>query len=296
MSHSLPNKKDIARSFSLAAATYDKAAFVQKEIANRLLSRLDLLKNPPATILDVGAGTGCVTRLLQQKFTKSKIIGLDLAQGMSLFAKSKQPWQLWKNKPFYICGDAETLPFKNKSFDLIYSNFTLQWCFNLPAVFSEFKRVLKPNGMLFFTTLGPQTLIELRKSFQQASSYQHVNEFTDMHDIGDMLLNTQFSDPVMDMEIITATYPNVKQILEDLKATGARNMNFNRAKGIFGKQTLKRMVQAYDNFKLPGGVYPVSYEIIYGHAWQQERFVHKQDEDGLVRIPADKIPRMNHIL
>ncbi len=286
------HKKDIAQSFSKAAATYDDAAFVQKEIGNRLLERLDLLKTPPSTILDVGAGTGYITRLLQQKFIKSKIIGLDLAQGMTTFAKSKQPWHLWKNKPFYVCGDTETLPFANNSFDLIYSNFTLQWCFNLQQVFSEFKRVLKPNGMIFFTTLGPQTLIELRNSWRKVSEFTHVNDFTDMHDIGDILLNAQFSDPVMDMEMITATYPSVKQILSDLKATGARNMNAGRANGFSGKTLFKKMIQAYDTFKLADGTYPVSYEVLYGHAWLKESLVHKQDKDGIVRIPGDRIPRL----
>ncbi len=287
-----PDKKDIARSFSLAATTYDAAAFVQKEIGHRLLERLDLLKSPPGTILDVGAGTGYLTRVLQQKLPKSHIVGLDLAQGMSAFAKKNQPWHLWKNKPFYICGDTEFLPFANHSFDLIFSNFTLQWCHNLNQVFSEFKRVLKPNGMLFFSTLGPQTLIELRSSFEQASPHTHINEFTDMHDIGDSLLNARFSDPVIDMEMITATYPHVKQILSDLKATGARNVNQQRSKGFSGKQTFKRMCEAYDTFKRPDGTYPVSYEVIYGHAWLKESQVFKQDEDGLVRIPGNKIPML----
>lgn len=290
MSQPFANKKDIARSFSAAACTYDNAAFVQKEIGKRLLERLDIIKQTPTRILDVGAGTGYITRLIQQKFPKSHLVGLDLAQGMTDYAKGKQPWHLWKHKPFYVCGDTEILPFANHSFDLIYSNFTLQWCFNLNQVFQEFKRVLKPNGMLFFTTLGPQTLFELRQSWRKASQDTHVNDFTDMHDIGDILLNTHFDDPVMDMEIITATYPHVKQILSDLKATGARNMNSSRAKGLRGKKTFKQMIKAYDDFKLQDGSYPVTYEVLYGHAWLKEKVVYKQDADGVVRIPGNKIP------
>ncbi len=288
-------KSDIARSFSMAAKTYDQSAFVQKEIGHRLIERLDLIKTPPATILDVGAGTGYITRQLQQKFPKASIMGLDLAHGMTQFAKSKQPWHLWKNKPFYICGDTEILPFANKSFDLIFSNFTLQWCFELNKVFKEFKRVLKPNGMLFFTTLGPQTLFELRQSWQAVSSHTHVNPFSDMHDVGDLILNSAFSDPVMDMEMITATYPDVKQLLNDLKATGARNMNQTRSKGITPKNDIKQMMAAYETFKQLDGLYPATFEVIYGHAWHQESLVHRQDEDGYVRIPGDKIPLLNSI-
>jgi malonyl-CoA O-methyltransferase len=286
-------KRDIARSFSMASKTYDASAFVQKEIGQRLLERLDLLKAPPNTILDVGAGTGLLTRQLQQKFPKSRIIGLDLAQGMTQFAKSKQPWHLWKNRPFYICGDTEALPFANKSIDLIFSNFTLQWCFNLKQVFAEFKRVLKPNGMLFFTTLGPQTLIELRTCWEKANPHTHVNDFVDMHDIGDIILNSRFCDPVIDMEMITATYRDIKQLLIDLKATGARNMNLTRHKSITRKQDFKRMLEAYEAFKQNDGLYPATFEVIYGHAWRIDTLVHRQEEDGYVRIPADKIPLLN---
>ncbi|MBS0288997.1 MAG: malonyl-ACP O-methyltransferase BioC [Proteobacteria bacterium] len=282
-------KADIARSFSLAATTYDAAAFVQKEIGHRLLERLDLIKHAPCTILDVGAGTGYITRLLQQKFPKSQILGLDLAQGMTHFAKSKQPWHLWKNKPFYICGDTESLPFANASFDLIFSNLTLQWCFSLNHVFAEFQRVLKPNGMLFFSTLGPQTLFELRLAFKAVNPTTHVNDFLDMHDIGDLMLNAYFSDPVVDMEMIKATYPSVKQLLVDLKATGARNMNETRVKSLTTKHLFKSMIQAYEQHKQLDGFYPATYEVIYGHACQQERQHYPQDSDGYVRIPA-KIP------
>lgn len=285
------NKEDIARSFSMAAKTYDQSAFIQKEIGQRLIERLDLLKSPPQMILDVGAGTGFLTRALQQKFPQSRIIGLDLAQGMTHFAKSKQPWQLWRNKPFYVCGDMETLPFASNSFDLIFSNFTLQWSFALEKTFKELKRVLKPNGFLFFTTLGPHTLIELRQSWAD-SPFTHVNEFTDMHDIGDLLLKSRFNDPVMDMEMITVTYPHVKQILRDLKATGARNMNLNRAKGCTSRNHFDKMFQTYDTFKRADNLYPATFEVIYGHAWHSPSFLYREDEDGLIRIPADKIPRL----
>ncbi|MFI4937349.1 MAG: malonyl-ACP O-methyltransferase BioC [Candidatus Berkiellales bacterium] len=283
-------KADIARSFSEATKTYDQHAFVQKEIGQRLLERLRLIKIPPNIILDVGAGTGFLTRQLQQQFPKSHIIGVDLAQGMTHYAKQQQPWHLWKNKPYYVCGDTEMLPLKNNSVDLIFSNFTLQWCFNLKAAFAEFKRVLKPNGMLFFTTLGPQTLFELRQSFATVDHFTHVNEFIDMHDIGDALLRTQFTDPIMDMEMITVTYANVNTLLHDLKATGAHNIHFDRPMGLTSKNGLKRMLKAYDAFQLPNGLYPATFEIIYGHAFQAIKRVYQQDEDGIIRIPADRVP------
>ncbi|MGE3318510.1 MAG: malonyl-ACP O-methyltransferase BioC [Candidatus Berkiella sp.] len=287
------NKADVARSFSCAAKTYDKHAFVQQEIGQRLIERLDYLKEPPRTILDVGAGTGSLTRRLQQQFPQSTVLAVDIAPGMTHFAKSQQSWHFWRNNPHYFCADAEQLPFQKNSIDLIFSNFALQWCLDLPLAFAEFKRVLKPGGMIFFSTLGPQTLFELRQSFAVVDNKTHVNEFIDMHDIGDQLLNLRFSDPVIDMEMVTIHYPDVKSLLKDLKGTGAHNVNKKRPSGCLPSQHYLRMLQAYDTFKLANGCIPASYEVIYGHAWQQPLSqLYSQDKEGIIKIPGDKIPRL----
>jgi len=284
------DKADIAHRFNMAASTYDGSSFVQQEIGQRLLERVSLIKKKPPVILDIGSGTGFLTRQLQQHFPKSTVIGLDLAQGMSHFAKSNQPRRFFKNNPLYLSADTEVLPFKNQSIDLIFSNFTLQWCFNLSHVCAEFKRVLKPEGILFFSTLGPQTLYELRESFASVDNVTHVNQFADMHDIGDLLLNTLFKDPVIDMEMITVTYKEVKDLLHDLKATGAHNMNIYCKKTLTPKSHLAAMKKAYEKFKQPDGLYPCTYEIIYGHAMQNDTTLHRQDKDGVIRIPGNKLP------
>lgn len=289
-------KSEIARSFSTACHTYDQHAFIQKEIGQRLLERLNLIKIQPKIILDVGSGTGFLTRQLQNIFSKSRIIGIDLALGMNTYARSKQGKQWWKNKPSYVCGDTETLPFKKESVDLIFSNFTLQWCFNLDKAFAEFKRVLKPDGMLFFSTLGPQTLYELRQSFTKIDTARHVNEFTDMHDIGDLLLNSQFNDPIMDMEMITATYTSVKELLMDLKLTGAHNLNNERNHGLTSKGNYYKLLEAYEKFKQPDNLYPATFEIVYGHAFKALQHSYRADKEGVVKIPASKIPLLDSIL
>ncbi len=288
------NKIELARSFSLAAKSYDQHAFVQQEIGTRLLERLDYLQHKPHTILDVGAGTGQLTRRLQEKYPESRVFACDIAEGMVHYAKRKQSWQFWKNHPHYFCADAENIPLPNGSMDLIFSNFALQWCDDLAKTFAEFKRVLSPHGMIFFSTLGPQTLIELRKSFARVDNKMHVNEFIDMHDIGDYLLNAPFSDPVIDMELVTIEYQNVRLLLKDLKGTGAHHIKTKRAAGCFSKQHYLRMIEAYEHFKQANGSFPASYEVIYGHAWQQmPRYLYSEDADGVIKIPADKIPRLH---
>lgn len=290
MTAPLIKKSAIAHSFSLAAKTYDQFALLQHEIGQRLLERLDLLSKPPERILDVGAGTGFLTRKLQQKFPRSQLVGLDLAFGMMEYAKRKQPWELWRHKPTYVCADLEQLPLSKQSIDLVFSNFTLQWCFNLPQAFAEFKRILKPQGILLFSTLGPQTLFELRESWARVDPSIHVNAFMDMHHLGDMLLKNGFGQPVVDMEMITMTYDSVKQLLHDLKATGAHNMNDERFKGCTPKGHLAKMLQAYEAFKDQTGAYPATFEVIYGYAIQQEKTTYAANEEGIIRIPADKIP------
>lgn len=282
-------KADIARSFSLAAKSYDKHAIIQQEVGFRLIERLDLLKEKPKTILDVGAGTGFFARRLQQKFPKARILGADLAFGMSEFAAKQLCWYPFGKKPSYFTADAEFLPFKTGSIDLIFSNFTLQWCFNLKATLAEFKRVLSPSGTLLFTTLGPNTLFELRQSFAAADNSWHVNPFSDMHDIGDILLNLHFQDPVIDMEMLTLTYPDLMSLFVDLKSTGASNLNAYRRTGLTSPQTFTKMKTAYNNFKRDN-LYPASFEVIYGHAIKMQPSLYRQEVDGKIFIPGESIP------
>lgn len=295
MSHNHPtfNVADIARSFSEAAPHYDRHAFVQTEIGQRLIERLSCIQMAPSLILDVGAGTGKLTRELQTRFPNSTVVGVDVAQGMVDYARNQQSWKPFRKQPKYLCANMSRLPFKSQSVDVIFSNFTLQWGNDLKAIFAEFKRVLSPKGMLFFTTLGPQTLFELRKSFAKVDDAIHVHTFWDMHDIGDLLLNCPFTDPVVDMEMLTVSYRDVSSLLSDLKGTGANNLDPSRRKGCTTQLLLKQMLRAYEeDFKRPDCLYPATYEVIYGHACNGASMLHKQDKTGLITIPADKIPRL----
>lgn len=284
-------KLAIAHSFNKAAHTYDAHAFLQREVGARLLQRLQLLKHPPLRILDIGSGTGYFTRKVQLLFPKSRIIGLDLAERMTHFSRAQQGWRPFQGRPQYVCGDAGNLPFKKETFDLVVSNLTLQWCNSLRSVFSECMRVLKPEGAFFFTTLGPYTLRELRNSWAHTGASTHVNEFIDMHDIGDSLLQSAFVSPVVDMETLTLTYSSVQQLLYDLKFTGARHLAATRPMALTTKTKFKLMLANYESYKTAQGLYPASFEIIYGHALRPHNIVYGKDQDGLIRI-ADHIPTL----
>ncbi len=274
------------RAFERAAVDYDSAAVLQREVNQRLLERLDYINFTPEAILDVGAGTGFATYHLYQRFTAANITALDLAYSMLTVCRSRASfWQRMKRRLRYVNAEAEALPFADNSFDMVYSNLTLQWVNDLAGALQEFRRVLKPGGMLLFSTFGPDTLKELRDSWQQVDGYSHVNHFLDMHDIGDAMLQTKLAEPVTDMENFTLTYPDIYQLMRELKTIGAHNVTSARQKGLTGKSTFKKLEQAYESFR-QDSVLPASYEVIYGHAWSP---LNKLDSDTAVHVSLDSI-------
>ena len=259
----MPDKMQARRSFESAAAAYDQAAALQQEVGQRLTQRLDLVKMQPDRILDLGSGTGHCIPDLFARYKKTQVVALDIALPMLEHARKRGRWL---RRPRCICADAECLPFADSSFDLVFSNLMLQWCVELETVFAELQRVLRPGGLLLFTSFGPDTLSELRGSWQQVDGYSHVNAFPDMHDVGDALVRARFADPVMDVERITVTYPDVWKLMRELKQIGAHNVTAGRPRGLTGKARMQRLVGAYEQYRSQG-VLPASYEIVNGHAW-----------------------------
>lgn len=265
-----PDKSKMRQAFERAASSYDVAAVLQREISQRLLERLNYINLEPIRILDVGAGTGISLTGLKQHYPAANIYALDIARPMLLEARKKQGWWQRLRRPVkLITGDAEALPLADASIDLLFSNLTLQWCLDLEQTFKEFKRVLKPGGLLMFTTFGPDTLKELRSCWSQVDGYTHVNDFIDMHDIGDALVRNSFAEPVMDMELLTMTYKDVPGLMHDLKTIGAHNVTQGRSRNLTGKGRLQKVIHAYEEYR-HNGVLPASYEIVYGHAWIAE--------------------------
>jgi len=130
-------------------------------------------------------------------------------------------------------------------------------------------RVLAPGGLLMFSTFGPDTLKELRDAFRSVDRYTHVHRFIDMHDVGDALIACGFADPVMDMEILTLTYADVRELMRDLKAIGAHNVTRGRPATLTGKSQLAKVAQNYEAARRDGRL-PATFEVIYGHAWKPQ--------------------------
>lgn len=279
-------KTHIRHSFDKAASRYDEVAILQREVAGRLLERLELIKLKPQRILDLGCGTGLNSQALDKRYKKAQVLSLDLAEGM---LKEARKHKSWFNKQRFICGDAEALPLADNSIELIFSSLTLQWCHDLDGVFEECFRVLKPGGLLMFSTLGPDTLHELRHSWKSVDDNNHVNAFIDMHDIGDAMIRSRLSDPVMDVENITMTYSEVMPLMRDLKILGAHNMTQGRSRGLTGKARITALSEAYECYR-DKGVLPATYEVVYGHAWAPENKEKTENgANGIFHFPVDQL-------
>jgi len=264
----------VRRAFERAATSYDEAAFLAREIGSRMAERLDLLRAAPRMALDLGSGTGEGARMLRRRYPDCTVVELDAAYAMLAQSRRAQPW--WQrglarvrgaDLPL-VCADIARLPFPPRTFDMVWSNLALHWRDPEP-VLTEVYRVLRPGGVCMFSTLGPDTLKELRTAYAAADAYVHVNRFIDLHDIGDMLVRTRFADPVMDMECLRLTYADVRALLGELKATGAHNANVGRPPGLSGRRGYERMAAAYEMFRVDGRL-PATFEIVYGHAWRPE--------------------------
>ncbi|SEQ62635.1 malonyl-CoA O-methyltransferase [Amphritea atlantica] len=250
-------KPQIAESFSRAAVSYDSVAQLQRRIGHRLLNQMT--STSADVVMDLGCGTGYFAPLLTEQLRPQQLICLDLAQGMLEYARQTRvtPNTLW------LCGDAENLPLADNSVELIFSSLAIQWCEELPALFSEVARVLKPGGHFLFSTLGPDTLFELREAWSEVDQYQHVNRFISFTDL------QRSAEPYLQQLSLTETpelllYDELRGLTSELKGIGAHNISAGRQNGLTGKARIMAFKQAYERFRRADGQLPATYQVFYG--------------------------------
>jgi malonyl-CoA O-methyltransferase len=271
----------LVRRFGRAAATYDEVALLAREVARRMDERLDYIRIEPQRILDLGCGTGADFDALGRRFPKAARIGADFSLPMLARARGERGL-LGRLRamgrpaaPSLVCAEAGMLPFARASISLVWSNLMLNWLADpLPAL-REAHRVLEVGGMLMFSSLGPDTLKELRAALPDAHG-ERVHRFIDMHDLGDALVAAGFSDPVMDMEVLTLTYADADALLQDLRLSGSANASTARPRGLAGKSAWAAARAALDARRRDGRL-PVTVEVVQGHAWKTQP---KTTEDG----------------
>jgi malonyl-CoA O-methyltransferase len=272
----------VRRAFDRSAATFDAGAGVHAEIRSRLLERLDVVRLTPEAILDLGAGTGHGSRALQDRYPRARVVALDLSRQMLVHARRQQRWL----RPFQrVVADAHRLPIRAASVDMVFSNLMLQWSHDPDAVFAEIRRVMRPQGLVTFATLGPDSLKELRNAWSGVDTNTHVHRFIDMHDLGDALVRSGFAEPVMDTERLTITYADPSALVRELRQTASTNVTLGRRRGLLGRGVAQLFQQSQAGTQREG-VWPVTLEVVYGHAWTVEGRQRRVGGESLVPINA----------
>jgi malonyl-CoA O-methyltransferase len=251
------DKRTIARSFSRAAASYDAVAGLQRSVGEALVRQL-AQKGSPSRVLDLGCGTGYFCSQLAQRFPAAQLVGLDLAEAMVRFARER-------TRAAAVNGDAEQLPLQTSVVDVVFSSLVIQWCDDLPRLFAELQRVLKPGGRLAFSTLGPATLHELKAAWRAVDNDVHVNEFQPAQVVERALWLAGFQIEQWQVEQRVLHFSRVGELTRELKSLGAHNMNPGRAEGLTGRQKITRLKNAYEAFRTLDGL-PATYEVIYSVA------------------------------
>lgn len=255
----------IRRRFARAAASYAEASRLEAEVGARMLERLDYVKLDPRRVLDAGCGPAREAAALADRYPQATLVLLDPALPMlgtarpagllsRLFARRER---------FAICGELERMPVAASSIGLAWSNMALHWVAEPLAAIRELHRVLEPDALVMFSTLGPDSLKELRA----AAGPARVHAFVDMHDIGDMLVHAGFADPVMDMEHVTLTFESPRALVAELKAIGATNRTRGRPRALMGRTRWSRAMQRLQSLARDGRI-PATFEVVYGHAWK----------------------------
>jgi len=227
-----------------------------------MLERLDYVKLAPRRVLDAGSGPARDARALAKRYRKADVLAVDFSQAM-LHAGRPRLRFFQRRPPKPVCADLARLPLASTTIGLVWSNMALHWAADPLAALQEFHRVLAVEGLLMFSTLGPDTLAELRS----AAGAGRVHSFADMHDLGDMLVAAGFAEPVMDMQRITVVYADGAALLADLRASGQTCALSGRARGLAGRQFRAALMEKLAAQRGAGGL-SVSYEVVYGHAWK----------------------------
>jgi malonyl-CoA O-methyltransferase len=275
--------------FGRAAKQYSQVAMLQAEVEKRLLEQLDVLEDrKPDRILDIGCGPGQASAAIKKRWPKSEVWALDAALPMlQEVPKQTRFWRPIKR----VCADASQLPFRDQSIDVIFSSLCLQWVNDLPATLAEFRRVLKPEGLMLFTTFGPDTLIELRDAYLQAGdAFPPISPFAAIQQIGDAMMAAGFKNPVLDREQYCLTYADTRSLMKELKAIGANDARPQRTRGLSSKTRLQKMQTEYE-LRRRDNVIPSTWEVVTAMAWGPAPGVSRREFDAdIASFPADAIP------
>jgi NADH dehydrogenase [ubiquinone] 1 alpha subcomplex assembly factor 5 len=246
-----------------AARGWADHAFLKREIAERLVERLDDVRRTFGTALDLGCHGDEIARALQGRDTVGHIVRADLGYGFAHHVDGPA-----------IVADEEALPFAAKGFDLVLSAMSLHWVNDLPGTLIQISRILRPDGLFLGAMLGGGTLWQLRQALAAAESEiegglsARVSPFADLRDAAGLLQRAGFAMPVADSETIEIEYQSPLALMRDLRGMGESNAVAERRRGLGRRATLMRAAEIYgERFAAPSGRVQASFEVLYLHGW-----------------------------
>jgi len=273
------NSRHVRRQFERAAARYEEADVLARVTAEQMEARLAGINHVPTHVLDLGCGQGRDLEVLTRHYPAARISAIDVAHAMVAHIQPAKGLmsRLLRKGPIVdrMVASATALPLPASTVDMVWSNLMLNWLDDPAPALREMHRVMKVGSMLMFTTLGPDTLKELRAALGDAGA-AHVHPFIDMHDIGDALVQAGFSDPVMDMDTLTLTYNDFDDLMKDLRLSGSANAAEHRPRGLGQRSVWRAARTRYEQMRQDGRL-PATFEVVYGHAWKPEP---KTTDDG----------------
>ena len=277
--------RQVRAGFARRARVHARNPFFYDEVRARMLERLALIRLAPERIVDLGCGPGKGTAMLMHHYPRARVLAVDLALPMLAGVRRQRGW--WRRQPWPVAADAAALPLADASVDMVFSSLMLPWC-EPERVFRECARVLRPGGLLMFSSLGPDSLIELRRAWARIDDYTHINTFMDMHDVGDALVRAGLADPVMDVENLTLEYASLSRLWADLRVAGAGNLNTGRSPGLRGSGILQELARLWP---AEAGCRRVTMEVVQGHAWAPDTPLSRNTAGGEVHFPISRLGR-----
>jgi malonyl-CoA O-methyltransferase len=275
------DQSQLRRACDRVASGYDTADFLCAEVRARLFERLELVTLQPTSILDLGSGTGAATDHLQRLYPDTLVVALDRSEAMLATTARRGEAGL--------CAAGERLPLADASVDIVVSNLMLPACDHPAAVFAEVRRVLKAPGLFLFSTLGPDSMKEMRRAWARVDKYPHVHDHDDMHIIGDMLVHAGFREPVMDVEMLTIQYGDIATQVRDLRSMAASNFARRRVRGLTTPRRWQQVSLELEKDRNENGKLPVTVELITGQAWTGAPDIGVRLENGEARFPISRL-------
>ncbi len=248
----------IAQRFGAAASHYDEQALAQKQSAQQLIAGQSL----HGRVLDIGCGTGWLTRHIAESHTIEQIVALDIAAPM-LSAEALQHPSI-----VAIQADAARLPFTGHCFDGVVSNFALQWLASPDDFAHELSRVLAKNGQFCLAIPIDGTLHELNQAWAMVDNSRHTNRFFSSQTWLEALQQAGLTIKSHQQSAFYQYYDSTKALLKSLKAIGANELQQSRQQGLWGRGQLAALEQAMKKFRVAQGL-PLHYEVlmVYGNKY-----------------------------